>query len=180
MVDVQAQVARWVTEQKHCADTVALKGARMLETDKGAGCQLDFVSCSGFLRSFTCRCLGFPSQKTWSSCTRTCGGAAAEEALQQKSAEERQRVEELRAVLEKLTAQESRLPPEAERLTQQLTQSRSLVVQREAGCETSLASKEQKLAELDKGCALYRTRLGLAFERVGDERLRLTFTNIDP
>lgn len=106
--------------------------------------------------------------------------AAAEEALQQKSAEERQRVEELRAVLEKLTAQESRLPPEAERLTQQLTQSRSLVVQREAGCETSLASKEQKLAELDKGCALYRTRLGLAFERVGDERLRLTFTNIDP
>ena len=71
-------------------------------------------------------------------------------------------------------------PPEAERLTQQLTQSRSLVVQREAGCETSLASKEQKLAELDKGCALYRTRLGLAFERVGDERLRLTFTNIDP
>ena len=69
MVDVQAQVARWVTEQKHCADTVALKGARMLETDKGAGCQLDFVSCSGFLRSFTCRRLGFPSQKTWSSCT---------------------------------------------------------------------------------------------------------------
>jgi hypothetical protein len=36
MVDMQAQVARWVTEQKHNADTVALKGVRVLETDKGA------------------------------------------------------------------------------------------------------------------------------------------------
>ena len=36
MVDMQAQVARWVTEQKHTADTVALKGVRVLETDKGA------------------------------------------------------------------------------------------------------------------------------------------------
>ena len=106
--------------------------------------------------------------------------AAADEALQQRAAEERLRIDEQRAELERLTAQESRLPPEAERLNQQLAQARSLVVQREAGCETSLASKEQKLSELDRGCALYRTRLGLAFERVGDERLRLTFTNIDP
>jgi chromosome segregation ATPase len=106
--------------------------------------------------------------------------AAAEEALQQRAGDERLRIDEMRAELEKLTAQETRLPPEAERLNQQMAQQRSLVVQREAGCETSLASKEQKLAELDRGCALYRTRLGLAFERVGDERLRLTFTNIDP
>ena len=103
----------------------------------------------------------------------------ADEAMQQRAREERQRVDELRAELEKLTAQESRLPPEQERLTQQLTQSRSLVSQREASCEASLGSKQQKLAELDKGCALYRKRLDLHFERVGDERLRLTFTNVD-
>ena len=36
MVEAQAQVARWVTEQKRHADTVALKGQRMLQTDKGA------------------------------------------------------------------------------------------------------------------------------------------------
>jgi hypothetical protein len=89
-------------------------------------------------------------------------------------------VDELRAELERLTAQESKLPPEQQRLTQQLSQCRSLVVQREAGCESTQAAKEQKLNELDKGCALYRGRLGLAFERVGEERLRLTFTNIDP
>ena len=35
MVEMQAQVAQWVTEQKHSADTVALKGVRILETDKG-------------------------------------------------------------------------------------------------------------------------------------------------
>ena len=36
MVEMQTQVARWVTEQKHSADTVALNGVRVLETDKGA------------------------------------------------------------------------------------------------------------------------------------------------
>ena len=35
MVEMQTQVARWVTEQKACADTVALKGQRLLEKDKG-------------------------------------------------------------------------------------------------------------------------------------------------
>ena len=104
----------------------------------------------------------------------------AEEMLQQRAREERDRVDELRAELERLTAQESKLPPEQQKLTQQLAQCRSLVVQREAGCEQTQAAKEQKLAELDKGCTLYRTRLGLVFERVGEERLRLTFTNIDP
>ena len=99
--------------------------------------------------------------------------------MQAKHREERQRLDELRAELEKLTAQESRLPPESERLSQQLTQGRTLVAQREASCEASLASKTQKLAELDKGCGMYRSRLGLTFERVGDERLRLTFVNID-
>jgi hypothetical protein len=104
---------------------------------------------------------------------------AADEAMQQRAREERQRVDELRAELQQLTAQESRLPPEVEKLSQQLSQGRTLVAQREANCGASLSSKEQKLAELDKGCALYRSRLGLHFERVGDERLRLTFTNID-
>ena len=36
IVEAQAAMARFVTEQKHCADTVALKGQRLLETDKGA------------------------------------------------------------------------------------------------------------------------------------------------
>ena len=103
----------------------------------------------------------------------------ADESVQQRAREERQRVDDLRKELEKLTAQESRLPPDIEKLSAQLSQGRTLVAQREAGCEASMSSKQQKLAELDKGCALYRQRLGLTFERVGDERLRLTFVNID-
>ena len=105
---------------------------------------------------------------------------ASEELLQHRAREEHAKVDELRAELERLTAQESKLPPEQQKLTQQLSQCRSLVVQREAGCEQTQAAKEQKFSELDKGCTLYRTRLGLTFERVGEERLRLTFTNIDP
>ena len=39
--------------------------------------------------------------------------------------------------------------------------------------------KEQTLAELQKGINTYRNLLGLHFERVGEERLRLVFTHID-
>ena len=102
-----------------------------------------------------------------------------EEELQKKAGHERQAVDDLRADLERLTAQESRLPSENERLNQQLASSRQLVVQREDGWASTVASRDAKLAELDKGCSLYAQRLGLAFERVGEERLRLTFTQID-
>ena len=36
MVDAQAQLARWVTEMKAGADSVALRVQRTLEGDKGA------------------------------------------------------------------------------------------------------------------------------------------------
>ena len=153
MLEAQSTVASWVTEQKHISDKIALNGQHALATDKENIEQLrEDLDAIG----------------------------AADDALQHKARDERKKVDELRSELEKLTAQESRLPPEQERLTQQLAQSRTLVSQREANCTASLASKEQKLAELDKGCALYRQRLGLVFERGADERLRLTFTNVDP
>ena len=107
------------------------------------------------------------------------GVSSADEALQQRAREERQQVDKLRGDLERLTGQESRLPPEAERLAQQLSQGRTLVAQREASCEAAVSKKDHGLAELDKGSTMYKQRLGLQFERVGDERLRLTFTNID-
>ena len=152
MVEAQAQVARWVTEQKRHADTVTLKGQRLLETDKENVEQLrEELAALG----------------------------SAETSLQHRSNEERTKVDELRAELERLTAQETRLPPEAEKLNQQLVQTRAVVTQREAGCQQTLASKEAKLAELERGRALYRARLGLNFEQVGNERLRLTFTNVD-
>ncbi len=94
--------------------------------------------------------------------------------------EERLRIDELRQELERLASQESKLPPEQQKLSSALAQHRAVVSQREKACESSLAAKEQKLAELQKGCTMYGSRLGLAFERVGEERLRLTFTNIDP
>ena len=36
MLEAQAQVAAWVTEQKHIADTVALNGQHVHAKDKGA------------------------------------------------------------------------------------------------------------------------------------------------
>jgi len=154
MVEAQAQITRFVTEQKACADSVALRVQRMLEVDKENHTQL---------------------RKDQDAV------AAAEETLQQNARELSSEIERVGADLEKLTGQESKLPVEQQRLTQQLSTSRALVAQREAGFEQAVAAKEHKLTELDKGIALYKTRLGLEFERVGeDSSLRLIFTNIDP
>lgn len=153
MVEAQAQVARWATKQKSIADTTVRIAQRTIETDKE-----NLEQLRGELDAV----------------------GSSEDALQQHARDERRTVDELRQDLEHLAVQESKLPPEQQRLQSALAQHRSLVAQREAGCEATLTAKEQKLAELTKGCALYRARLGLAFERVGDERLRLTLTNIDP
>ena len=117
--------------------------------------------------------------------------------------EERNRAEELRLELDQLAIQEGKLPPEQQRLLDQLGQQRSLVIQREqrtpqtaqmchipscllpisnvcalcfaclicccfmVGCMQLLSSKDQKLAELQKGANTYKRHLGLTFERVG-------------
>lgn len=211
MVEAQALVARWATEQKHHTDSTALAAQRLLEGDKENLEQLH---------------------------EELEGVDTADEALQQRAGDQNASVEQLKSELERLTAQETKLPPEQRRLESALSQHRQVVVQREAGYEQTLASKarrrqierpgrarhtaahahahahmrtptrthtrtriaarhplephiadgtrglgppqEGKLAELHKGGALYRSRLGLAFERLEDERLRLTFTNIDP
>ncbi|KAL3919140.1 MAG: hypothetical protein SGPRY_005739 [Prymnesium sp.] len=140
MVDVQATVSRWITEQKQIADAVVVEAQRTVEMDKENISQLqDEIEAIG----------------------------AAEEALQQQGIEERQRVDKLRQDLDQLARQESNLPPEQARLQSQLERGEELLQQREAACEQLLSSKELKLAELNKGSALYSARLGLCFERVG-------------
>ena len=96
-----------------------------------------------------------------------------------EAADERRRAEELKRELDGLAMQEGKLPPEQQRLRSQLEQQTALVQSREAACEELVGSKNLKLAELQRGAVLYSARLGLTFERVGDERLRLVFTNVD-
>lgn len=81
--------------------------------------------------------------------------------------EESRRIEKLRQDLDHLVMQESKLPPEQQRLESQLEQQRTIVLQREQACEQLLNSKNLKIAELRKGSDLYSSRLGLKFERVG-------------
>lgn len=45
--------------------------------------------------------------------------------------------------------------------------------------EQEVAS-ERRAAELAKGTSMYKRWLGLTFERVGDDRLRLDLTHVDP
>ncbi|KAL1515932.1 hypothetical protein AB1Y20_002546 [Prymnesium parvum] len=152
MVEVQAAVSRWITEQKQVADAVVVEAHRTLEMDKENVSQLqDELDAID----------------------------TAQDALQHQAAEERQRTEKLRHDLDQLAMQESNLPPEQQRLQSQLEQQQALVEQRERACERLLHSKNLKLDELQKGSKLYSARLGLAFEQMGGERLRLIFTDLD-
>lgn len=151
--EIASQLTQWVTEQKAAADSVATKARTVLQADKE-----------------NIETLRADQQAL----------VQAEEQLQHQGRDERQQVAELRSELERLTAAESRLPPEQQRLTQQLSQSRSMVMQAEGGVVALLRAKDHKLAELDRGIGLYKSRLGLNFEKVGDDRLRLTFTMLDP
>jgi len=152
MIECQAQLRRWTTEQKHIVDSLTLDAQRTLEGDK---------------------------ENLASKKEELSAALAAGDALRQSSEEERSRAEQLRQELEVLSSQEALLPAEHAKLSKSLEGQRQLMAEREAALQQSQAGKESKLAELQKGCAMYKQLLALDFERVGDERLRLILTNID-
>ena len=153
MVEAQKEVARWTTEQKQVADAEARSGQRMLDEDK-----------ENLLRAHE----------------ELAGIHEADEALSQRAKEESQRMEELRRELQRLTAIQATLPPEEQQLSRQLEQQRLLLQERERAFQQNNLQNEQKLSELQKGGAMYKKWLGLEFERVEDERLRIVFTHVDP
>lgn len=81
--------------------------------------------------------------------------------------EQNAKLEQLRQELDALTAQESLLPLEHAKLNKALEQKRQLLVDREMALQQTQVGKDNKLAELNKGCTMYRNMLGLEFERVG-------------
>eukprot|EP00967_Tisochrysis_lutea_P130841 scaffold226819_cov39-Tisochrysis_lutea.AAC.2 len=81
--------------------------------------------------------------------------------------EQNAKLDHLRQELDALTAQESMLPLERAKLKKALDQQRQLLVEREMALQQMQAGKDHKLAELNKGCTMYRNMLGLEFERIG-------------
>ena len=152
MVEAQASVARWTTEQKRIIDSLALHAQTTLEEDKE-----NLALRREQLHALT----------------------NAEQMLQQQRREENSKIEEIRKEIELLKSQEDILPNDHARLVKSLDQQRQLELQQELAFQEATRSKEQKLDELEKGCVAYRSMLGLEFERVGDERLKLVMTNID-
>jgi len=152
MIECQAQIRRWTTEQKHIVDSLTLDAQRTLEGDKE-----NLAQKKEELRAIL----------------------SADEALQRSTKEQNAKLDHLRQELDALTAQESMLPLERAKLKKALDQQRQLLVEREMALQQMQAGKDHKLAELNKGCTMYRNMLGLEFERIGDERLRLVMTSID-
>jgi len=153
MVEFQQQLALFTTEQKQKADTEARSGQRMLDEDK-----------ENLLRAHE----------------ELSAIHGADETLSQRAKEDSQQIEELRRNVQRLTAILATLPPEEQQLRRQYEQQRLLLQERERAFQQNHLQNEQKLSELQKGGSMYKKWLGLEFERVEDERLRIVFTHVDP
>jgi len=100
-------------------------------------------------------------------------------AVEHRMRDDQNMLEEQRRELERKSTQEGLLPPEQQRLQRTLEQQQQILAQRESVLQQAQQQKDTRLSELQRGCDTYRGFLGLDFERVGDERLRLIFTQID-
>ena len=152
MDEVHKAVTRWTTEQMEAIDCTVLREQQALEADK-ENVDRGEAECAAALTE--------------------------DEALAAQVQEQALKVDELRRELERLQGADGLLPPEQQRLGKTLETQRQLLAQRERAYQQSQLQKESKLAELDKGCSTYQRLLSLEFERMGDERLRLIFTNVD-
>ncbi|KAJ1628480.1 chromosome segregation protein Spc25-domain-containing protein [Pavlovales sp. CCMP2436] len=82
--------------------------------------------------------------------------------------------------LEQLDVEQQQLPAkraEIERVIDQESQSLASV---QRAITEQEATGERRSVELAKGTSMYRKWLGLAFERVGEDRLRLDLKHVDP
>jgi len=93
MIECQAQLRRWTTEQKHIVDSLTLDAQRTLEGDR---------------------------ENLASKKEELSAALAAVDALRQSSEEERSRAEQLRQELEVLSSQEALLPAERAKLSKSL------------------------------------------------------------
>mmetsp|Transcript_48850 Transcript_48850/g.104278 ORF Transcript_48850/g.104278 Transcript_48850/m.104278 type:complete len:233 (-) Transcript_48850:403-1101(-) len=152
MDEAHKAVTRWTTEQMEAIDCTVLREQQTLETAK-ENLQQSEEACAV--------------------------AVSADETIARRLREEESKIEELRKELDRLQSQESLLPAEQQRLCKALEQQRQLLAQHEVAYQQSQQQKDAKLAELDKGCSTYQRLLALEFERMGEERLRLIFTNVD-
>uniref|UniRef100_A0A7S4B4Y7 Kinetochore protein SPC25 n=1 Tax=Chrysotila carterae TaxID=13221 RepID=A0A7S4B4Y7_CHRCT len=180
MVEVQQQLAQWTSQQKQHIDSTVLQAQRTLENDKGTMQTLQFsaIAQRALHRTLTLRTSEFAENQRQAE-QKLQLLKADDEALQNRLRAEERKVEELRVELERLHTQEKLLPPEQQRLAKSLEQQRQLLAQRELAYQQCQLQKETRLSELGKGCSTYQRLLSLEFERMGDERLRLVFTNLD-
>eukprot|EP00743_Colponemidia_sp_Colp-15_P002725 GILK01002951.1.p1 GENE.GILK01002951.1~~GILK01002951.1.p1 ORF type:complete len:245 (+),score=60.84 GILK01002951.1:57-737(+) len=97
--------------------------------------------------------------------------------------EESQEVELLKSKMEQLDLlkeQASSVTPELKGLREKYESEKENLQQFKAVLQEKEKANSYRVAELTKGVQFYKERLGLDFQRVGDNRLRVVFTQIDP
>ena len=146
------KVVEFCTAQRKIADALGLTGERQLEEDKENARQKKEEIEQDMARA---------------------------EEIEQEMRGDKAELEEGRRELERKSTQEGLLPPEQQRLQRTLEQQQQILLQRDSGLQQAQHQKDQRLNELQRGCDTYRNMLGLDFDRVGDERLQLIFTQID-
>ena len=150
---VRAEFASWSTRRKQAVDDAAAAAARRIEEDQE----------------------NLQHQKDELEATEV-----QEEDVQRRSAETQREVEELQREVLAMQAQGRTLPREAQAAQAQAARAAHANNERARALEEESTQLDATLADLtERGCALYERYLGLTFVRMGGERLRLVFTNVD-
>eukprot|EP01104_Vermistella_antarctica_P011552 TRINITY_DN3234_c0_g1_i1.p1 TRINITY_DN3234_c0_g1~~TRINITY_DN3234_c0_g1_i1.p1 ORF type:complete len:223 (+),score=81.99 TRINITY_DN3234_c0_g1_i1:168-836(+) len=89
-------------------------------------------------------------------------------------------LERTREKLNDLQTKENALPEKVDAARQSLARDRQAVETLKSEAATAEKERKYKIHELSKGISLYKKHLGLEFQRVGNDRLRFIFWNIDP
>ncbi|GAB4822989.1 hypothetical protein N2152v2_010035 [Parachlorella kessleri] len=104
------------------------------------------------------------------------------EEVRQRLASEHAQVEQLQEELGRIRAEQDALPPLVQELKEALDAEAADFARREAVIKDTSAAKQHKLQALRQAAALYKQRLGLAFEHASGEgeQLNVVFTHVDP
>ena len=85
----------------------------------------------------------------------------------------------IRTEIDQLHEQSSDLPKRLHEIREREDQIRAEVQRLEAEVETSVDKNEQDNSDLTQGVIAFKNRLGLDFQRIGQDQLKLNMTNID-
>ncbi len=101
-------------------------------------------------------------------------------AVREEAAREKEAADGVKAEIAGLQEQSNGLPARLREIREREDEIRTQVQQLEAEVEKHVDENDRTTNDLTQGVIAFKTRLGLDFERIGEDQLKLNMTSIDP